>query len=70
MLCFVEAWACTEVPATKSLSNCLAAGPWSIGTKWPALFTVLNYNNPTDFLYPTVLLFTFQTLNNVFLNII
>lgn len=55
---------------TKSCINTLAAGPWSMGIKWPALFTVFNSYNPTCLKYPATLLFAFHVLNNVFLDII
>jgi hypothetical protein len=42
IFCLCSPWVYSELPETKSLTNCLAAGPWSIGTKWPALFTILS----------------------------
>jgi hypothetical protein len=45
-----------------------AFSPWSIGTKWPALLTTLNYKNPADLIEPATSPFTFHVVNKVFLN--
>lgn len=40
----------------------------SIGTRWPALLTTLNYSIPALFIEPTTLLLTFQGVNSFLLN--
>ncbi len=54
--------------STKFVVISNAASGQSIGTKWPALFIILNYKNPADLIDPTTLLLIFHGLNNNFLN--
>lgn len=53
---------------TKLLTMLKALSPWSMGTKWPALFTVLNSRSPTDFKYPATFPPTFHVENRVSLS--
>lgn len=53
---------------TKSLTIYKATNPWSIGTKCPALFTILKSNFPAFFWDPATFPSTFQTLKRASLN--
>jgi hypothetical protein len=53
--------------STKLETKSKAAYGQSIGTRCPALLTILSYKNPADFIEPTILSFIFHAVNKLFL---
>ncbi len=52
---------------TKETTISRASTGLSIGTRCPALFTILNSRSPALFIAPTTLLLIFQGVNRAFL---